>query len=162
MIFSKTLNKRAQKCREKYMNEKSDSTLSEYKWGYIGKCNYSDELKEFVNMEVMEYGIISITEEDKLTSEEKATMGSYNWGIESAFIPTKCEDTASKEIKYLSEKLCDLLQKYKGRAEDYHETIDTLFKKGVPNACYQDYELLNDIISILTIFERALREEYHN
>lgn len=159
MILTKILSKRAQRRKDKYINEKSDNALSEYKWGNIGKCNYSDELKEFVNMEVMEYGIISITEDDKLTPEEKATLVSYNWGIDS---PTKYEDIASKELEYLSEKLCDILQKYKGRAEDYHETIDTLFKKGVQNGCYQDHELLNDTISILTLFERALREEYHN
>lgn len=158
MILAKILSNRAQRRKDKYMNEKSDNALSEYKWGNIGKCNYSDELKEFVNMEVMEYGIISITEDDKLPPEERAPIGSYNWGIDS---PTKYEDIASKELEYLSEKLCDILQKYKGRAEDYHETIDTLFKKGVLNGCYQDYELLIDTISILTLFERALKK-YHN
>lgn len=160
MILTKILSKRAHKREKELLKEiETKRDISEYKWGNIGKCNYSDELKEFVNTEVMEYGIISITEDDKLSPEERAPIGSYNWGIDS---PTKYEDTASKALENLNEKLCDILQKYKGRAEDYHETIDALFKKGVPNGCYQDYELLNDIISILTHFERALREEYHN
>lgn len=105
MIFSKILNKRAQKCREKYMNEKSDSTLSEYKWGYIGKCDYSDELKESINVEVMDYGIISITEEDKLTLEERVTMGSYNWGIESPYpAPTKEQLKFANKQRYISKE----------------------------------------------------------
>lgn len=136
MILTKILSKRAQKREKELLKEiETKRDISEYKWGNIGKCNYSDELKEFVDMEGMEYGIISITEDDKSPK----------------YIPA-----------VLREKLIGLLQKYKGRAEDYHETIDTLFKKGVPNGCYQDYELLNDTISILTLFERALREEYHN
>lgn len=159
MILKKILSKRAQKRKKELLKEiETKRDISEYKWGNIGKCNYSDELKEFVNMEVMEYGIISITEDDKLPTEERAPIGSYNWGIDS---PTKYEDTASKALENLNEKLCDILQKYKGRAEDYHETIDTLFKKGVLNGCYQDYELLIDTISILTLFERALKK-YHN
>lgn len=106
MILAKILSKRAHKREKELLKEiETKRNISEYKWGNIGKCDYSDELKEFVNAEVFDYGIISITEEDKLTPEERATMGSYNWGIGSPYpAPTKEKLKFANKQRYISKE----------------------------------------------------------
>lgn len=46
MILAKILSKRAHKREKELLKEiETKRDISEYKWGYIGKCDYSDELK---------------------------------------------------------------------------------------------------------------------
>lgn len=62
-------------------------------------------VKEFVNAEVFDYGIISITEDDKLPPEERAPIGSYNWGIESPYpAPTKEKLKFANKQRYISKE----------------------------------------------------------
>ena len=42
--------------------------------------------------------------------------------------------------------------------EDVKATVDELCKKGIARGCYQDYTILADVISVLTIFEEAVKE----
>lgn len=105
MILANTLSNRAQRRKDKYMNEKSDNALSEYKWGNMRQRFCADEAKEVTNAEAFEYGILAITEDDKLTPEEKATMGSYNWGIESPYpAPSKGKLKFAKKQRYISKR----------------------------------------------------------
>ena len=57
------------------------------------------------------------------------------------------------------EKIQEVMSKYS--AEDYEifkNTVDMLCSKGVGNGCYQDYTVLMDVISILSICENHLKE----
>lgn len=105
MILTKILSKIVQRRKDKYMNEKSDNALSEYKRGNMCQRFYTDTAKEVTNAEAFEYGILAINEDDKLTPEEKATMGSYNWGIESPYpAPSKGMLKFAKKQRYISKE----------------------------------------------------------
>ena len=56
-------------------------------------------------------------------------------------------------------KIMEILRKYD--AEDvrvFHDTVDMLAARGIPNGCYQDYAVLNDVLTILSICERIIKE----
>ena len=58
------------------------------------------------------------------------------------------------------ERIKEILDKYS--ADDvkaYNDTVEMLYKKGIPNGCYQDYSLLMDVMSILAICELILKGE---
>lgn len=51
----------------------------------------------------------------------------------------------------------DILTKYKNEKNIFHETIEELITKGIPQGCYQNYALLFDIVRILYICEDKLK-----
>lgn len=56
------------------------------------------------------------------------------------------------------ERIKSVLEKYNEQdAKAFKDTIDMLCSKGIGNGCYQDYALLMDVISILTIAESIVR-----
>jgi hypothetical protein len=58
-----------------------------------------------------------------------------------------------KEIKRI-------LDKYSADdAKAFSDTIEMLYKKGIPNGCYQDYSMLMDVVSILAICELIIKGE---
>lgn len=44
----------------------------------------------------------------------------------------------------------------------FHDTIDMLCSKGVGNGAYQDYSVLMDVLSILTIAEALVKKGTEN
>ena len=57
------------------------------------------------------------------------------------------------------EKFKKIVDKYNpSDAQEVHDAIDMLCKKGVPNGCFQNYALLADILEVLESFERAVAE----
>lgn len=56
------------------------------------------------------------------------------------------------------DKIKEVLAKY--TKEDYQifkDTVDMLCSKGIGNGCYQDYTVLTDVLSILTICESIIK-----
>ena len=41
-----------------------------------------------------------------------------------------------------------------------HKTIDMLCEKGIAKGVYQDYQVLADVITYLSLFESAVRSEH--
>ena len=57
------------------------------------------------------------------------------------------------------ERIKEVLAKYKpDDAKKFHDTVDMLCKKGIGNGVYQDYGMLMDVLSILTISEAIIKE----
>lgn len=57
------------------------------------------------------------------------------------------------------ERIKEVLEKYSPEdAKKFHDTVDMLCKKGVANGCYQDFTVLMDVLSILTISEAIIKE----
>lgn len=57
------------------------------------------------------------------------------------------------------ERIQEIMSKYS--TEDYKtfkDTVEMLCSKGIGNGCYQDYAMLMDVISILSICEGYLKE----
>lgn len=53
----------------------------------------------------------------------------------------------------------EIVEKYSAKdSKLIEETVDELCKNGIAKGCYQDYSVLSDILSILTIFEYAVEE----
>ena len=58
------------------------------------------------------------------------------------------------------ERIKRILDKYSADdAKAFSDTVDMLYKKGIPNGCYQDYALLMDVMSILSICELTIKGE---
>lgn len=58
------------------------------------------------------------------------------------------------------ERIKEILDKYTSEdAKAFSDTVEMLYKKGIPNGCYQDYSLLMDVMSILAICELILKGE---
>lgn len=59
-----------------------------------------------------------------------------------------------------TKKFQEIVDKYSGEdVKVIHDTVETLVGKGVPNGCYQDYTVLTDVISVLTLFESAVKNK---
>ena len=61
------------------------------------------------------------------------------------------------------DRIKEVLKKF--TIDDYkifHDTVDMLCSKGIGNGCYQDYSVLMDVISILTIAEALVKEGTEN
>ncbi len=52
----------------------------------------------------------------------------------------------------------EFTDKYKGKHLEVKSTIDELCRNGIGRGCYQDYALLNDILSVLTTLEDGVKE----
>lgn len=58
------------------------------------------------------------------------------------------------------ERIKEILDKYSADdAKAYADTVEMLYKKGIPNGCFQDYSLLMDVMSILGICELIIKGE---
>lgn len=55
------------------------------------------------------------------------------------------------------EKIKKILEQYIGDSNIFSSTIETLCAKGIPNGCYQDYTVLADVVSILSICESLIK-----
>lgn len=57
------------------------------------------------------------------------------------------------------ERIKQVLEKFSPQdAKAFHDTVDMLCKKGIANGVYQDYSMLMDVISVLTICEAIIKE----
>ena len=57
------------------------------------------------------------------------------------------------------ERIKEILDKYTpSQAQAFADTLEMLYKKGIPNGCYQDYAMLMDVMSILAICEDIIKE----
>ena len=57
------------------------------------------------------------------------------------------------------ERIKSVLEKFSPEdAKKFHDTVDMLCAKGIANGCYQDFSMLMDVISILTISEAIIKE----
>lgn len=60
----------------------------------------------------------------------------------------------------LVEQLKIIYDKYNRQdGKQIEDTISMLCSKGIANGCYQDYAMLMDIVSVMTIFENAIKEK---
>jgi hypothetical protein len=58
------------------------------------------------------------------------------------------------------EEIKKILDKFTSKdADAFAETVDMLYKKGIPNGVFQDYGLLMDVMSILAICENIIKEK---
>lgn len=61
------------------------------------------------------------------------------------------------------DKIKEVLKKFtKDDYQIFHDTIDMLCSKGVGNGAYQDYSVLMDVLSILTIAEALVKKGTEN
>jgi hypothetical protein len=61
------------------------------------------------------------------------------------------------------EEIIEILSKYNTNdAKTFHDTTDMLCSKGIANGCYQDMAMLMDVISILCICEKFIKEGNNN
>ena len=57
------------------------------------------------------------------------------------------------------ERIKQVLEKYSQQdAKAFHDTVDMLFSKGIAKGCYQDFSMLMDVITILSISEAIIKE----
>lgn len=54
------------------------------------------------------------------------------------------------------EKIAEIILKHAGQLNEFKKTIDTLCAHGVAKGAYQDYELLGDVIMLLTVSQTAI------
>lgn len=55
------------------------------------------------------------------------------------------------------DRIKKVLEKYtKDDAKAFIDTVDMLCKKGIANGCYQDFTMLMDVVSILSICETII------
>jgi hypothetical protein len=59
------------------------------------------------------------------------------------------------------ERIKEILDKYTtdADAKSFEDTVEMLFKKGIPNGCYQDYRVLMDVMDILGICLHIIQVE---
>lgn len=58
------------------------------------------------------------------------------------------------------ERIKEILDKYPPeKAKIFEDTVDMLYKKGIPNGCYQDYTVLMDVMDIIATCERIIKGE---
>lgn len=56
------------------------------------------------------------------------------------------------------DKIKEVLAKYtKEEYQIFKDTVEMLCSKGIRNGCYQDYTVLMDVLSILTICESIIK-----
>ena len=58
------------------------------------------------------------------------------------------------------ERIKEILDKYStDNVKAFVDTVEMLYKKGIPNGCYQDYSVLMDVMDILSTCERIIKGE---
>lgn len=59
-------------------------------------------------------------------------------------------------------RIKNVLEKYKSEEDikNFSNSIEMLCKKGIANGVYQDYSVLADVVSLLTICEAIIKAGY--
>lgn len=58
------------------------------------------------------------------------------------------------------DRIKEVLRKYtKDDYQLFYDTVDMLCKKGIGKGCFQDYTVLTDVVSILSICEAIIKDE---
>ena len=60
-----------------------------------------------------------------------------------------------EKLKYIEE----IMSRYIGREAEFKATVEMLCSKGIGNGCFQNYNILIDVLEILSICESIAKGE---